>query len=133
MGQTVPDDWLQWAASAFPSLDSSKLSAQARQFADYWPGVAGANGVKTEWEATWRNWCRRAFPGLEVDAKSAAAPDLVSLPADHPDVLAVAKHRGTPFSPGMSGKVTLARSDIAAARKAMARGDQLPLEATGPP
>jgi hypothetical protein len=30
-----------------------------KQFRDYWKSAAGAKGVKADWPATWRNWCRR--------------------------------------------------------------------------
>jgi len=28
-------------------------------FCDHWRSAAGARGRKSDWEATWRNWCRR--------------------------------------------------------------------------
>lgn len=31
----------------------------ADRFRDYWVAVPGAKGVKADWAATWRNWCRR--------------------------------------------------------------------------
>jgi hypothetical protein len=34
--------------------------AEHEKFCDYWRGVAGAKGIKTDWIATWRNWMRRA-------------------------------------------------------------------------
>ena len=33
---------------------------EAAKFADYWRGVPGQKGVKRDWDATWRNWVRRA-------------------------------------------------------------------------
>jgi len=30
------------------------------QFVDYWRAVAGDKGLKRDWDATWRNWLRRA-------------------------------------------------------------------------
>lgn len=29
------------------------------KFADYWRGVPGTKATKTDWEATWRNWCKK--------------------------------------------------------------------------
>lgn len=29
------------------------------RFRDYWLGAPGQKGVKVDWPATWRNWCRR--------------------------------------------------------------------------
>ena len=33
--------------------------AVAAQFRDYWHAQPGAKGRKADWDATWRNWCRR--------------------------------------------------------------------------
>lgn len=35
-------------------------SQELLKFRDYWAGVPGAKGRKADWEATWRNWIRRA-------------------------------------------------------------------------
>lgn len=125
-GQAVPNDWLRWGESNFPSIEPQKIAAEARKFTDYWPGQP--NGVKLEWEPTWRNWLRKAFPGCEADGKSAAAsPDLVTLPADHPDILAIERLRGKPVIVGNSGRVTVSRAEIALAKR------EPDLLATGPP
>lgn len=54
---SLPDDWKKWAASERPDVDATR---EGQCFADYWHGVAGAKGRKADWEATWRNWIRRA-------------------------------------------------------------------------
>ena len=41
----------------YPALD---LLAEHEKFTDYWTAVAGAKGVKLDWDATWRNWMRKA-------------------------------------------------------------------------
>lgn len=53
-----------------PTVSQSNLLAQGKLgspvsdeleiFKDYWFSVSGAKGVKLDWDATWRNWCRRA-------------------------------------------------------------------------
>ena len=53
----LPDEWRTWAQAERPGLDVDRESAS---FADYWHGVAGAKGRKADWQATWRNWIRRA-------------------------------------------------------------------------
>ena len=40
-----------------PTLD---LKREHEKFADYWTGIPGQKGVKLDWDATWRNWMRRA-------------------------------------------------------------------------
>lgn len=36
------------------------LEYEHRKFTDYWQSTPGAKGRKTNWDATWRNWIRRA-------------------------------------------------------------------------
>lgn len=36
---------------------------ELEKFRDYWAGVSGAKGRKVDWQATWRNWLRRAGEG----------------------------------------------------------------------
>ena len=33
---------------------------EANKFRDYWHAQPGSKGVKLDWPATWRNWCRNA-------------------------------------------------------------------------
>lgn len=58
----VPGDWIVdgHAIRAAAGLTRINLSAEADAFADHWKSQAGARGVKLDWKATWRNWCRRA-------------------------------------------------------------------------
>jgi len=55
----MPDDWINWAIG-----ERGWKLADARQealaFVDYWAACSGAKGVKSDWLATWRNWCRRS-------------------------------------------------------------------------
>ncbi|MFN9115505.1 MAG: hypothetical protein ACK5XN_36070, partial [Bacteroidota bacterium] len=37
------------------------VAREGPKFADYWRGVPGARGRKLDWQATWRNWCRKAM------------------------------------------------------------------------
>lgn len=41
-------------------LTRADLEAEAEAFVDYWKAQPGARGVKLDWKATWRTWCRRA-------------------------------------------------------------------------
>ena len=40
------------------------VSAVWDQFRDYWLAIPGRQGVKLDWQATWRNWVRRACEKL---------------------------------------------------------------------
>ncbi|MGS2805369.1 hypothetical protein [Nocardia sp. MW-W600-9] len=63
-GHRLPEDWQPSGAavsqmrSEFPSMDFWQENAK---FRDYWSAQPGAKGRKLDWDATWRNWIRRAF------------------------------------------------------------------------
>lgn len=63
-GSRLPADWV-------PSDDDLKTAdellgdfrlanSEAAKFRDYWISKPGSGGVKLDWAATWRNWCRKA-------------------------------------------------------------------------
>ena len=55
---TLSDQWLEDAADqALSAVDAEREFAK---FCDYWRAQAGQRGRKADWQATWRNWCRRA-------------------------------------------------------------------------
>jgi uncharacterized protein YdaU (DUF1376 family) len=60
-GTRLSTDWelseeqKQFCKQERPDLDPVKVSDG---FKDYWISVAGAKGVKKDWDATWRNWVR---------------------------------------------------------------------------
>ena len=58
---SLPDDWREWAASN-TQLTRPQIAIEAEKFSDYWTAQPGAKATKTDWQATWRNWCRRARP-----------------------------------------------------------------------
>lgn len=69
-GSRLPDDWRPSDADeAFATalgLDPHRI---ADSFRDYWLAQPGARGRKTDWPATWRNWCRR-----DAERRPGAAP-----------------------------------------------------------
>lgn len=56
---TLPDEWASWAKVNVTD-DEAAIMDQADQFRDYWIAQPGQKGVKLDWQATWRNWMRRA-------------------------------------------------------------------------
>lgn len=52
---SLPDEWADWARTARPDLDPTRV---AEKFADFWHGKPGKAGTKLDWLATWRNWIR---------------------------------------------------------------------------
>lgn len=59
---TLPDDWQAWALTDQPTWTDEHCQRVAASFADYWRSKPGVGGRKTDWLATWRNWCRREGP-----------------------------------------------------------------------
>lgn len=65
-GTRIPDDWVlskklgEWAHAEKPHWSIDKIRSEAEAFKDYWLSVAGARGIKQDWDATWRNWVRRS-------------------------------------------------------------------------
>lgn len=61
----LPKNWGHWAITQ--GLKEETVRRESERFRDYWYSVAGAKGVKCDWEATWRNWVRQA---IDFDRKS---------------------------------------------------------------
>lgn len=59
---SAPDDWITWCRQNRPDLDPVLV---ADQFRDFWLAKPGKDGRKSDWFATWRNWCRgqKSGPG----------------------------------------------------------------------
>lgn len=63
-GLRLPPDWLPSQADVDEArligLTPIEIQAETSKFCDYWHARAGPGGVKLDWSATWRNWCRTA-------------------------------------------------------------------------
>lgn len=77
----LPKGWGDWALENRPDMTDADVRHQAACFADYWHGKAGADARKADWEATWRNWIRRADSPLPKGGP--ARPGRMNPPA-HP-------------------------------------------------
>lgn len=59
-GARLPPDWQPSPADAeFATALGLKPPEIAARFRDYWIAQPGQKGVKRDWPATWRNWCRK--------------------------------------------------------------------------
>lgn len=56
---TITNDWIAEAKKIRSDWHDQHVIRIADQFKDYWIAQPGQKGVKTDWMATWRNWCRR--------------------------------------------------------------------------
>ncbi|WP_167595184.1 helix-turn-helix domain-containing protein [Collimonas pratensis] len=67
-GKRLPKDWTlskalgDWALEEQPTWTPEHVRRVADKFRDYWVAVAGKAARKTDWPATWRNWCRNEKP-----------------------------------------------------------------------
>jgi uncharacterized protein YdaU (DUF1376 family) len=63
-GRRLPDEWQlpkswgEWALGEYPAWTADIVRLEAAKFSDHWHAKAGKDASKTDWEATWRNWCR---------------------------------------------------------------------------
>jgi hypothetical protein len=62
-GEYLPEDWepsdkaKQWTTENYPHVNAG---LELEKFRDYWQAASGQNARKRDWDATWRNWVRRA-------------------------------------------------------------------------
>lgn len=62
-GSRLPADWVlspelaEWAMTERPGFP---VVLEAAKFRDHWNAKPGQGGVKSDWDATWRNWVRNA-------------------------------------------------------------------------
>jgi uncharacterized protein YdaU (DUF1376 family) len=83
-----PDDI---TAAKAEGLTDSDIRREAPKFRDYWIAKPGAGGLKLDWPATWRNWCRRAAEQLgrsPAPADDRKAPGGFYAAADTPQLTA---------------------------------------------
>jgi hypothetical protein len=69
-GTRLPDEWSpQLSEVAFAKqqgMTLEEISLEADKFRDFWCAKPGAGGRKSDWSATWRNWCRNRRSGAGV-------------------------------------------------------------------
>lgn len=66
IGTRLPDDWglsdelFDWSVSE-ARAPPDRIEAEVPRFRDYWRSKPGKDGRKSDWDATWRNWLRKAM------------------------------------------------------------------------
>jgi|GEM_PF-3464762 len=64
-GTRLPADWAPDELYAKQQgLRPHEIAREAEKFRDYWRAAPGQKGVKLDWAATWRTWCRNAAERL---------------------------------------------------------------------
>lgn len=89
----LPDGWeprpdiARQMMGEYPNVDHRR---ELEKFRDYWAGVGGQRGRKRDWDATWRNWIRRAADDYRHrggDGRSHDYEALARTLLDAPDVI----------------------------------------------
>lgn len=62
----IPEEYIEFCKTERPELN---IKSVADTFKDYWISKSGANAIKTDWFATWRNWVRRQ-ESMRVDKQT---------------------------------------------------------------
>lgn len=83
----LPRSWGQWALAEF-TVDAQTVRVTSQSFRDYWCAKTGSQASKLDWEATWRNWCRKAGWKLRPNAGGADLTDQVDRPKTVDDLYA---------------------------------------------
>lgn len=75
--EKLPDEWKAFAEAEEPDLDPCRLFDN---FHDYWTSVSGANGIKKDWMATWRNFVRSFKNAPDWKRRPMLKPEAASRP-----------------------------------------------------
>ena len=76
-GSRLPADWRPSPEGVQLATDLAiDLEAVLATFRDYWLAEPGQKGRKADWEATWRNWCRRHAERHAAGRPGAGGPSL---------------------------------------------------------
>lgn len=98
-GTRIAADWLpsqpvrEQMMTELPGVD---FRTEHAKFIDHWLAQPGSRGVKLDWDATWRNWMRRAAefgPPRNVPQLPPPRPDKPELPDDIREAMAALKAR----------------------------------------
>jgi hypothetical protein len=57
----LPDEWRDWAVQVF-KLNPHQVGRLFVRWRDYWSGVPGKDGLRTNWFGVWKNRCRKEYP-----------------------------------------------------------------------
>lgn len=77
-GARLPHNWTPgtegFAFAEHVGVSNKVAVAEFGKFVDYWASQPGQKGVKTNWDATWRNWIRRVHENAGGKSNAAADP-----------------------------------------------------------
>lgn len=101
-GARLPDDWFlpmawgEWAVRE-KGMTPEAVRMEAEKFSDYWHARAGEGATKCDWQATWRNWIRRACEQGAGGARATSSRPQRSTAADYLRVVQEIHERNRPY------------------------------------
>lgn len=78
-GCRMAEDWypsqpaIDSIRAEFPFITAQDMRLEHATFIDYWIAIPGQRGTKLNWDATWRNWMRKAFAEARYDSRRRTA------------------------------------------------------------
>jgi hypothetical protein len=79
-GSRIPEDFgLTPERESYAKKENLDPTRTLEKFVDHWRAASGANSRKRDWDAAWRNWCRREaeFSRGPVGVKGEAIGDAI--------------------------------------------------------
>lgn len=129
----LPKSWGQWALEERPDLSADDVRREAEIFTDYWHAKAGADARKANWEATWRNWVRRADGRGTAPRRGAGGQAIDPHAPVETYAQRAARQRVEEVAPGAARKAPGQRSGFEMAQAFMNGGDVIDVVATARP
>ena len=128
-GWVLPKAWGEWALSERADFTEADVRREAACFADHWHAKGGADARKVDWQATWRNWVRRAH-GVPSGGTVARGGTVVN-PHSPVETYAqrAARQRMEEIAPAAARKAPGAAGSFEAAQRFMAGGDVIDVDA----
>ena len=129
----LPKSWGQWALEERPDLSADDVRREAEIFTDYWHAKAGADARKANWEATWRNWVRRADGRGTAPRRGAGGQAIDPHAPVETYAQRAARQRVEEVAPGAARKAPGQRSGFEMAQAFMHGADVIDVVATARP
>ena len=129
----LPKSWGQWALEERPDLSADDVRREAEIFTDYWHAKAGADARKANWEATWRNWVRRADGRGATPRRGAGGQAIDPHAPVETYAQRAARQRVEEVAPGAARKAPGQRSGFEMAQAFMHGADVIDVVATARP
>lgn len=84
----LPKAWGDWALDEYAQWGTNKVRLEGEKFRDHWVAKTGKDSTKTDWLATWRNWCRSPIAHQDDPKTPAPPPTAGARAARHAEVRA---------------------------------------------